>query len=225
MEQLIIAVLDRIKSELDRCYWNKNQKEMSSPFENTGETYSNKFFTVKAYNWEDNTEPNFESEFLSCWWYKHSRRGLEYKLTFDTSEGAPDHLEQLSSFLYRCLKEIKTDFEEKSDASKEEMNAVIKNLKKTVRVNERYKGFTLLDAPASFKDLQIGNDIKVVQLHSIEPCGVGEIAGFCGVFSWKNNVLESLDGDCYSEETLVYGYNWFEDEEGCKCLDILVYEW
>lgn len=35
MEQLIIAVLDRIKSELDRCYWNKNQRNISSPFKNT----------------------------------------------------------------------------------------------------------------------------------------------------------------------------------------------
>ena len=42
-----------IKNELDRLYWNKNQKEMDSPFENTGETYKNKTFKVCAYKWNE----------------------------------------------------------------------------------------------------------------------------------------------------------------------------
>lgn len=113
MEELIKAILDRIKMELDRCYWNKNQKEMNSPFENTGEFYSNDFFTVRAYSWneEDNQKPNFESGLLTCWWYKHSHRGLEYRLNWDTTL-AKDHLEQLALFLHECLNSIKRDFGE-----------------------------------------------------------------------------------------------------------------
>lgn len=103
MEQLIIAILDRIDSELQRYYWNKNHKEMNSPFLNTGEEYSNSVFTVRAYNWDDNIKPNFQSATLKCWWYKHSHRGLTYEL--DT-----DSIENLAAFLNDCLDAIKKDF-------------------------------------------------------------------------------------------------------------------
>jgi len=98
-------------------------------------------------------------------------------------------------------------------------------LKSIVKNNERYQDFILLETPVRFKDMQANVDAKVVQLHSIELCGENDIVGFCGVFSWKNNKLTSLDGDCYSDETPVYGYSWFRDEEGDECLDILVKEW
>lgn len=104
MEQLIIAVLDRIRAELDRCYWNKNQKDMNSPFENTGEFYSNSVFEVDAYNWNGNYLPNFNSKKLKCWWYKHSHRGLEYELNITT-------LKELDEFLNECLDAIRKDFE------------------------------------------------------------------------------------------------------------------
>lgn len=114
MEELIMAILDRIKIKLDGCYWNKNQREMNSPFENTGASYSNDFFTVRAYNWneEDDQKPNFESELLTCWWYKHSHRGLSYRLDFDPAS-KDDHLEQLNSFLNECLNSIERDFVKK----------------------------------------------------------------------------------------------------------------
>lgn len=114
MNELIKAVLDRIDMELSRCYWNKNQKTLNSPFQNTGETYSNYLFTVRAYNWNDEDEniPNFESKFLKCWWYKHSHRGLEYKIRWDTECGY-DTLHQLAYFLNECLDSIRLDFGEK----------------------------------------------------------------------------------------------------------------
>ena len=52
-EKLILGSLMIIKNELDRLYCNKNQKEMDSPFENTGETYKNKTFKVCAYKWNE----------------------------------------------------------------------------------------------------------------------------------------------------------------------------
>ena len=111
MEQLIIAILDRIENELELQYWNKNQKHLNSPFQNTGETYSNKLFTVRAYNWNEENEdlPNFDSNLLKCWWYKHSHRGLEYRLTFN-GKSNENKLEQLSNFLNDCINEIKKDF-------------------------------------------------------------------------------------------------------------------
>ena len=48
---LAVAALKMIDEELRRCYWNKYQEEMNSPFSNTGESYSCDAFTVRAYNW------------------------------------------------------------------------------------------------------------------------------------------------------------------------------
>lgn len=101
----------------------------------------------------------------------------------------------------------------------------IKILKEILKNNERYNDFTLFETPVRFKDMQANIDIKEVQLHSVELCGENDIVGFCGAFSWVNNILTPLDGDSYSENTLVYGYSWFEDADGNKCLDILVGEW
>lgn len=98
------------------------------------------------------------------------------------------------------------------------------NLKKLIQTNPRYKNFTLLECPVRFKDMQADNDIPLVQLHDISECGPNDIVGFCGVCSWLNNKLESLDHDSYSDEMLVYGYSWFEND-GHKCLDILVLDW
>ena len=74
-----------IRAELDRLYWNKNQEEMVSPFDNTGESYSNPTFTIRAYDWnldgEDENEipPNFEYKGFKLWWYKHIGRGMTAK--------------------------------------------------------------------------------------------------------------------------------------------------
>ena len=75
-DNLIVAVLDRIRREMDRVYWNKNQKEMISPFDNTSATYENDVFVVRAYNWDENTMPNFDSENIKVYWYKYSGRGV-----------------------------------------------------------------------------------------------------------------------------------------------------
>lgn len=96
---------------------------------------------------------------------------------------------------------------------------------KIVKKNPRYEDFTFLEIPIRFKDMQADNNIKVVQLHSIEPVGADDIVGFCGVCSWIDNTIAPLDGDSYSAEMLVYGYEWFDDNDYGRCLDILVKEW
>lgn len=106
---VIRVALDFIRKEMDRLYWNKNQKEMSSPFDNTGETYSNDTFTVRAYNWEHNNLPNFEYKDLKVYWYKHSNRGTsavaQHTLTY----------EDIETMIDDCCKSLQRDFGERSD--------------------------------------------------------------------------------------------------------------
>lgn len=106
--EIICAALDKIRKELDRCYWNKNQKEMSSPFDNTGEEYSNNIFSVYAYYWGDDElqlRPNFIYKDLKVFWYKHSNRGVyaesEHMLTLD----------DLNTMIIECNRAIRNDFE------------------------------------------------------------------------------------------------------------------
>ena len=95
--------------------------------------------------------------------------------------------------------------------------------KEIIKENDRYKNFTILDEPIEFKDLFKDEDIKTVQLHSIETYTVADvtvIGGFCGSFKWKNNSIESIDNDSYTARMLVYGYERFNNG-----VDVLVKSW
>ena len=100
-------------------------------------------------------------------------------------------------------------------------------LRDIIENSERYEDFKLLDHPVKFKDLFADMNISYVQLHStqiIKSENYKDIVGFCGVFEWKDNKIESLDYDSYSEDVFVYGYEWFDDADGDRCLDVLVGE-
>jgi hypothetical protein len=109
--ELLVAVLKDIKSELNRCYWNKNQKEMRSPFDNTGESYSNDTFVVNAYYWGDDERlsdrPNFRYKDLKVYWYKYLGRA-----TVATIEGSFT-LSFLKYMLVDCKDAIRRDYEKK----------------------------------------------------------------------------------------------------------------
>ena len=92
------------------------------------------------------------------------------------------------------------------------------NWKKIIKNDARYKDFTVVDRLQEFEDMFIDKDIDYVQVHMISD----DTIIFCGAFMWKNNELTPLDGDSYNKRTLVYGYDWFENKSGDKCLDILV---
>lgn len=97
--------------------------------------------------------------------------------------------------------------------------------KEAICKDERYRGFSLLDKPDRFCRLFADKDIRVVRLHSTDIYDAPDsphIVGFCGVFQWMGKELKPLDGDSYSENTLVLGYHWFFDQESGLCLDILV---
>lgn len=81
-----------------------------------------------------------------------------------------------------------------------------------------------------FNQLFKNEDFDVVQLHSAEifeyKNGTKDFVGFCGVFEWKNNCIEPLDGDSYCDKFKVIGYEKFinEEENVKNGIDILVGE-
>ena len=111
-ELLLSAVLIAIKDELERCYWNANQKPMESPFDNTGAEYTNNVFTVRAYYWGDDEElvnlPNFEYDGLECYWYKYATRGLTWRYKGGRMAAIPADF--LADMLDKCFKAIQADF-------------------------------------------------------------------------------------------------------------------
>lgn len=109
------------------------------------------------------------------------------------------------------------------------MQPSINELKTILKSSDRYADFIILDKPVPFNELYNGQDIEMVQLHSIQTYeidknGTKDIVGFCGQCAWKNNEIISLDHDSYSASMTVYGYSWWEnkDENIEHGLDILV---
>lgn len=87
-----------------------------------------------------------------------------------------------------------------------------------IKNDEMYRDFTILDKPAKFKDIYANKDIPRVQLYSTSVFSVDgkeQLIGFCGVFEWKDNKVIPLDGDSYSENFRVLGY---EEDEKCLCV-------
>lgn len=112
MEYLIMSVLAELETQMKRLYWNKNQKEMQSPFENTGAEYANDTFYVRAYNWgDDDGGCNFKYKDLSIWWYKHFRRGLEW--TYMGKRNVPIPSEFLAEMLDDCIISLTIDWDTK----------------------------------------------------------------------------------------------------------------
>ena len=92
---------------------------------------------------------------------------------------------------------------------------------------ERYKNFKFLNEGNKFNEYFADKEFDIVQIHSTEsfiPNNSDDVnfVGFCGKFSWKNNKLESLDGDTYNESVEVIGYKEFETNDYKKYIDILV---
>lgn len=107
---LVQAVLNRIRNEMDRLYYNKYHRDMSSPFDNTGTSYENPVFTVRSYSWADDDEatrkPNFQYKDFCVKWYKHSGRGV--CLTYPTEISA----EFLAQMLEDCFDAMREDYGE-----------------------------------------------------------------------------------------------------------------
>ena len=108
--EIITAILEYIEDELSRMYWNKNQKDIESPFRNTGNEYRNDTFSVRAYSWmDDDDAPNFEYRGFKVWWYKRVGRGMVWECDRVIT------LEYLDRMLADCIKSMEKDFCEKSE--------------------------------------------------------------------------------------------------------------
>ena len=69
---LIKGMLMTMRAELDRNYWNANQKEMVNPFDNTGAPdFVTDYLTIRSYNWNGNDLPNLDTDQLKVFWYKY----------------------------------------------------------------------------------------------------------------------------------------------------------
>ena len=104
--------------------------------------------------------------------------------------------------------------------TKEELKELIFNKED----KERYGNFTLLDEPVPFDEFAKDKNIDCVQPHTIISFKDKTFITWAGSFGWKNNELNSLDGDYYNKSMKVFGYEWFENEEmNIECgLDIIV---
>ena len=92
--------------------WNKHQKAVSTPFENSGEEYISDIFQVRAYDWgeDGNNKPNFHYEkdgiVLDVYWYKYFGRGMEAKCNTDLT------VELLADMINDCIKALRKEFGE-----------------------------------------------------------------------------------------------------------------
>lgn len=114
--EVVVSVLGRINSELKRCYWNKNQKMMDSPFDNTGNSYECDVFSVHAYNWNEDNGKNFvyidkimPQASLIAEWYKYLGRGDYVEVPEDWK------MNYLADMLKNCTEAIRKDFGDTPD--------------------------------------------------------------------------------------------------------------
>ena len=72
----VVALLEDINNKLKVVAWNTDHKEFYSPFENTGNRWSNDVFEVQAYSWDDEiAQPyNFKCGEIEISWYKYLGR-------------------------------------------------------------------------------------------------------------------------------------------------------
>lgn len=112
VDRYVEACLRMIREELDRIMWNINQKEMPSPFDNTGARWKCDEFEVEAYSWdEDYNQPyNFKWKDIEISWYKYMNRGMSCN-----QELTPD---KASKMLNACLKAL-LKYEKENDLDEE----------------------------------------------------------------------------------------------------------
>ena len=96
-----------------------------------------------------------------------------------------------------------------------------------IKNNPRYSDFTYFDEPNMFDEYFKDKDYDVVQIHDINPISdkYPDPIGFVGKFEWKSNNITPLDGDSYTSDMLIYGYQEFTSVGNKKGIDILTDKW
>ena len=96
----IVALLNELDNQLDRVMWNNTQKEYSSPFENTSNSFKNNVFEVQVYDWNDDVEQpyNFKCDDIEISWYKYLGR--------DTTINGEYEPQKIIDMFNKCLQSI-----------------------------------------------------------------------------------------------------------------------
>lgn len=90
----------------------------------------------------------------------------------------------------------------------------------------KYRDFTVLQKATPFNELYKGIDIPKVPVHSLQITNPDSgIAGFCGWFSWKDNVLTPGDGDSYNPKMKVIAYKKYRLEGEDRVAIIVGDDW
>ena len=107
--QIWDAALSFLDSELRRVLWNITQKEVQSPFANTGQKFKCEAFEVEAYSWDEeyNQPFNFKWRDVEISWYKYLGRGMSANKEL-TADLAAEMLEESID----CLQKYETENEE-----------------------------------------------------------------------------------------------------------------
>ena len=104
---VVVTVLTNIKDVLRTYFLIKFDKDMYSPFDNTGAKYSCDAFTVRAYDWNFDDVDNFVYEGgLKAKWYKYLGRGDEVYVPDDWTAV------KLQQMYLDCVQSIRKDFGE-----------------------------------------------------------------------------------------------------------------
>lgn len=103
----VIALLADVEREIGRVYWNKNQKEWSSAFRNSGNEYLGNCFEVHAYRWEepedaDEQQYNFRCDDIKISWYKHLFRNP----TINLNPASKGFASRITSMYEKVMKEL-----------------------------------------------------------------------------------------------------------------------
>lgn len=107
-EELLLAALEAIRNQLDINWTNAHQEpfkgSFDDPFENTGASWENETFSVRAYDWGNgNSDPNFRWQNVSVWWYKRLERELSWKV--DGKGGLTPDL--INTMLNSCIRPLR----------------------------------------------------------------------------------------------------------------------
>ena len=102
--EYVIDLLRGIESRLERIYWNNNQEELESPFQNTGNEMTIGNMIIRAYNWNEDTatDYNFKYNDLEISWYKYLGRDTTINID-PNSEGFND---KIIEYYNECLELI-----------------------------------------------------------------------------------------------------------------------
>lgn len=109
VSDLVIAALHEIDDKLSTVMWNIYQKEYSSPFSNTGNSFKCDTFEVEAYSWNDAMEQpyNFKWKDVEISWYKYLGRGVSSNIEI-SPELANQMLNECLEAVYRLEKDRDT---------------------------------------------------------------------------------------------------------------------